>query len=174
MAEKAPEEVEYDGKGQLGQAIHDFKIAYAKGLTQEWPLYWKEFADQAFADLISLETKLSQMQIESTGKSLEDSEFDEVHSAMGFETFIKSHPRNFTSDEARYLHSWWREGAKFQQEKFIGIFKAKLIEMEERETHLESCVERLFNLTEKFPFHVNGLDTEAIEIYNSAEIRTKK
>lgn len=45
----------------------------------------------------------------------EDLEFDEVSSAMDFEQFINNHPRkDFTSYEARYLHSWWREGRKSQ------------------------------------------------------------
>lgn len=47
----------YPGKGKLGQAIIDFRKHYCLGATQEWSLYWKEFADQAFTDLIAIEVE---------------------------------------------------------------------------------------------------------------------
>lgn len=47
--------MKYEGKGKLYRALHDFKMAYASGQTDAWPQYWKEFADQAFADLMALE-----------------------------------------------------------------------------------------------------------------------
>lgn len=45
----------YPGKGKLYSALHDFRYAVASAQTIEWPRYWREFADQAYADLIALE-----------------------------------------------------------------------------------------------------------------------
>lgn len=52
------EDSEYDGTGKLGQALQDFKYFYCSGQTKQWPRFWKEFAAQAFADLIALEVQI--------------------------------------------------------------------------------------------------------------------
>ena len=60
----ADEERSYDNKGLLFQAIKDFKVSYCQGLTKDWPLYWREFADQAFADIIAMEFLMDEGGIE--------------------------------------------------------------------------------------------------------------
>lgn len=48
----------YPNKGKLGSALIHFKLAICNDHHSEWPRYWREFADQAFADLIALETEM--------------------------------------------------------------------------------------------------------------------
>lgn len=54
----------YENKGVLYGALADFKQSYCIGHTEEWPQYWREFADQAFADLMALEFLLRENGIE--------------------------------------------------------------------------------------------------------------
>jgi hypothetical protein len=55
----------YPGTGNLGQAIVDFEHAVCTGLTNSWPRYWKEFSNQAFADLIALEVRIKELEEEN-------------------------------------------------------------------------------------------------------------
>lgn len=59
-----PETTSYDNLGELGAALDDFKRYYVSGLTAAWPKYWKEFASQAFADVLSLEFRLKEAERE--------------------------------------------------------------------------------------------------------------
>ena len=45
----------YRGKGTLYQAIKDFKLMVAADVQKHWHPYWREFAEQAFADLVAYE-----------------------------------------------------------------------------------------------------------------------
>lgn len=49
-------DIPYKNKGILYSAITDFKKAYTLELTEKWPRYWREFAEQAFSDLMGYET----------------------------------------------------------------------------------------------------------------------
>lgn len=44
--------------GKLGSAIHTFKLMIAAHNHHTWSPWWRQFADQAFADLIALEVEL--------------------------------------------------------------------------------------------------------------------
>lgn len=57
MSEDRP----YPNTGKLYAALEDFKLGYCAGMTKSWPRYWKEFADQAFADLIAMEVEKSEL-----------------------------------------------------------------------------------------------------------------
>jgi hypothetical protein len=58
------EVMRYKKKGILYSAIDDFKKGYAIGLTEDWPLFWQEFADQMFADLMAYETLMREKRID--------------------------------------------------------------------------------------------------------------
>lgn len=66
-------------------------------------------------------------------------EFDEVSSAMAFENKAYA---NGTVGEIRYLHSWWREGAKWQfaemqaQVDVLAAFINKWLDFE------DSCIKK--------------------------------
>ena len=50
----------YPGTGRLGSAIKDFKSLVRRGDHKSWPEFWRDFAEQAFADLIALEVELEE------------------------------------------------------------------------------------------------------------------
>lgn len=54
----------YPNTGKLGQALKDFKLMYAAGATENWTPYWKEFAQQAMADLIALEFEVMTLKLD--------------------------------------------------------------------------------------------------------------
>lgn len=61
MTHNLKAEGNYSGKGKAGHAILDFKKFYTQGYVKEYPNYWREFAEQAFADILDLEKKHSWM-----------------------------------------------------------------------------------------------------------------
>lgn len=54
----------YPGLGTLGQALTDFKKMYLAGTTEKWPLFWREFAAQAWTDLKVFEEHPAKMKQE--------------------------------------------------------------------------------------------------------------
>lgn len=52
----------YPNRGRLGAAIRDFKKVWCSGLTRTWPLYWEEFAAQAFTDLMAMELEKKELE----------------------------------------------------------------------------------------------------------------
>ncbi len=76
--------------------------------------------------------------------------FDEVNSAMAFENKAYS---NGIVGEVRYLHSWWREGAKWQ----FAEMQAQTEELNYALKFQTNSLDREMNMTEKLQIENNSL-----------------
>ncbi len=67
----------FEGVGKLYSALNEFKKNYCAGFTKDWPNYWSTFSDQAFADLIAMETNLSLDELVKEAKEVVINEYNQ-------------------------------------------------------------------------------------------------